>query len=121
MNQANKTGGFRMTKVDGVRPPYRTGEIKINQRRLKRLKNRLWKMCKKRKTVLSRIKTHFGEIKIPLDQPEYSLNFKIYTEFYQKWRKWKQANPKILSAILNSKHASIYHIYKLMNQTEVNA
>lgn len=81
--------------------PIRNG-LKLNGRMVKRLKNKLWRIYKRKLGIVGRIKTHYNTI-----YPDYFRM--LHITFYKKWQEWKTKNKETLNVFLKLRTTIVYN------------
>jgi len=107
-------GFLRSSKFKGESKCYRVkGDVpirnssRINERRIKRLKNKLWRIYKRRFGIVERIKTHIADGTIGASKQNMK-SWIFYTEFQQKWHEWKTKNQGKLNDFLKPQAKTVY-------------
>jgi len=76
--------------------------LKINQRKLKRLKNKMWRIYKRKHGILGRIKT---------TNIVATRSGELYKQFYATWQKLKNAykdRPQLLAQMTEAPVLKLY-------------
>ena len=92
---------LRSNKFKGNSKYYRVRDdvpiansARVNERMIKRLKNKLWRIYKRRFWIIDRIQHHLSQASDKILQYEFGglQNLDLYKNFQQKWHNFKTKN-----------------------------
>lgn len=108
-------GYLRPSKFKGESKFYKVGDSspitnssRVNERMVKRLKNKLWRIHKRELGMTGRITTHLYERHIKADSKSEAMKFSNHAAFNQTWHEWKTKNQEKGNDFLKLPTKTIY-------------